>query len=123
MGYPDIYTRRLFNAESITASGTSTSSALDLGTLAKNGYFSIQLTVSGSGTVKLEYLLSNDGQTFKEPSSGVDITSTFGATSGPDSDGKDVIDFQPEPARWMKIKATEDGTAATAVVTAWIAIG
>ena len=122
MAYNDIYTRRLFNAESISASASSTSSAIDLGSYAHDGYFSIQLTVSGSGTVKLEYQLSNDGVTYKEPSNVPDITSTFGATSGPDSDGKDVLTFRPALSRWLKIKATEDGGAAAAVVTAWIAI-
>lgn len=120
----DIYVRRLFNAESISASGSSTSSAIDLGNYAKNGYFSLHLQVTGSGTVKAEYLLSNVNATslFKEPSTAVDITSTFGATSGPDSDGIDLISFEPEPARWMKIKITEDGGAAAAVITAYIAI-
>jgi hypothetical protein len=124
MAYTDVYVRQLFNAESISASGDSTSTAIDLGNYAKNGYFSLHLQVTGSGTVKAEYLLSNINTTsmFKEPSTAVDITSTFGATSGPDSDGVDLISFLPEPARWMKIKITEDGGASAAVVTAYIAV-
>jgi len=124
MAYDDVYIRRLFNAESVSASGSSTCSAIDLGNYAKNGYFSLHLQVTGAGTVKAEYLLSNinDSDMFKEPSTAVDITSTFGATSGPDSDGIDLITFEPEVARWMKIKITEDGGAAAAVVTAYIAI-
>ena len=114
--YKDIYVRRVFNAEALTTSGTATSSAIDLGSTAQNGYFSLQYDKTGSGVVKFEYLLSNDGSTFAEPITAIDIIAALaaGAQTG-------LVRFRPEPARWMQIKITEDGTN-SAVVTAWVAV-
>ena len=114
--YKDIYVRKVFNAEALSTSGTATSSAIDLGSTAQNGNFSLQYSKTGVGVVKVEYLLSNDGDTFAEPSTGVDIVAAV--ATGTQSD---LVSFEPEPARWMKIKITEDGTD-TAVFTAWVAV-
>ena len=113
----DIFVRRVFNSEALTSGGTSTSSAIDLGSKANSGYFSLQYTKTGSGVVKVEYLLSNDGKTFVTPSTALDIVTAIAAGSQ-----ADLISFSPEPARWMQIKITENGTD-TAVVTAWVAVG
>ena len=112
----DIYVIKVFSAEALAAAGTATSSSYDLGNKAHSGYFSLQYSKTGVGVVKVEYLLSNDGKTFAEPSTGVDIVSAI--ATGAQSD---VISFRPEPARWMQIKITEDGTD-TAAFTAWLAI-
>lgn len=105
------------SAVTIDASGSSSSDAIDLQRRGIDGYFSVQVNISGSGTAKVEYLLSNDGVTYIEPTSASDITSGFTATSGPGSDGNGFFSFQPEPARYMKIKVTETGTASSIVAT------
>lgn len=114
--YKDIYVTKVFTAESLSAAGTATSSAIDLGNNAQNGNFSLQYSKTGNGVVKVEYLLSNDGVTYAEPSTAVDIVAAIAAGAQ-----SDLISFEPEPARWMKIKITEDGTD-TAVFTGWVAI-
>ena len=111
----------LFHAVTVTGSGNVTSAAVDLNRVANGGFFSIQyaVTATGAPTLKFEYLLSNDGTNFLEPSSASDIATGVTKASGPGSDGKDVVSFAPEPARWMKIKVTESA-AADATLTLWL---
>jgi len=122
MGVKDIYVTKVFISEAVVASGNSTSSAIDLGNQATDGYFSLQVTLTGDGTAKFEYLLSNNGADYLEPSTAVDIATGHVKTSGPGSDGKDIYWFEPEQARWMKIKVTETGTASAITVSAWLAV-
>jgi len=119
-GNAPIVTKNIFSAETITASGTATSTATDLSNMA--GFFTIQVAVSGSGTCKIEYLLSNDGTNYLEPTSASDIATGVTATSGPGTDGKNIYSFSPEMAKYIKIKITETGGANTVTVTAWLAI-
>ena len=113
---------KLFTTKTITASGNASSVALDLQQYAMSGFFSIQYLITGDGTGKIEYNLSNDGATYLEPSSASDIGSSLTKTTGPGSDGKDILPFSPELARYMKIKVTETGGANSIVVTLWLAI-
>jgi len=98
------------SSTALTASGTSELQTYDLNAIKPEGYFSLQYTITGDGTVKFEYYLSNDGSTFVEPSTASDIGS--GLTSG-----SGLLQFEPEPARFMKIRATETGGASAATVT------
>lgn len=115
---------KLFDAQSIAASGNSSNpgNGIDLQRFAQNGFFSVQYLITGTGTAKIEYNLSNDGATYIEPTSATDIGSSLTATTGPGSDGKDILSFSPELARFMKIKVTETGGAQAVVVTLWLAI-
>ena len=122
MGNNFVKTTRLFSAEAIVASGSSTSSAIDLRNIAQNGYFSIQLVVTGDGTAKVEYQCSNNNSVFMEPESAVDIISGFTKTSGPGGDGKGFYSFSPETCGWLKIKVSETGGAQAIAVTLDIAI-
>ena len=111
-----ITTMKLFDAESILASQVANSVIIDLRQIAQNGYFSIFYTITGSGTIKLEYNLAAErGGTFVEPAAASDIGNTLAVGSG-------LKGFTPELAPFMKIKATEDGTSNTAILTAWINI-
>lgn len=111
---------RVFNAQATAASGTSTSDAIDLH--CRSGYFSLQVAITGDGTCKFEYLISNDGVNFIEPSSASDIASSKVKTSGPGSDGKDIFSFTPVISRFIKIRITETGGANSVTVTAHLAI-
>lgn len=113
---------KLFDAQSIAASGNASSIAIDLQRYAMNGFFSVQYLITGDGTLKLEYNLSHDGATYIEPSSASDIGSSLTKTTGPGANGKDILPFSPELSQYLKIKATETGTAQAAVLTLWIAI-
>jgi len=93
-------------------SSTLTSDAIDLNDYRPNGYFSLQYTfTSGAGTATFEYLLSNDGSTFTEPSTASDIGSGLAA-------GSDHLQFNPEPARYMKIKVTGSSDSSAINITA-----
>ena len=106
----------LCSSEEIAASGNYTSGGLDLRDV--DGYFSLQLSVTGDGTLKAEFLMSNDGTTFSEPESASDICSGIVKTSGPGSDGELITQFTPDIGRYMKIKITETGTSNSVTVTA-----
>lgn len=112
-------TNKVFDAITITASGVAKSVPLDLQAYAKEGFFSLQIELTGTGTTKFEYEISNDGETYIAQIATADqIVSGFTATSGPGSDGKDIISFEPEPAKRMRIVCTEIGTSNSVVVTA-----
>lgn len=120
--YNDIYVELVFSSETVAASADSTSSALDLGNRTQSGFFSLQYYITGDGTARFEYLLSNDGVNYTEPSTATDIASSIVKTSGPAANGRDVVSFEPELGRWMKIKVTETGGVSAIVVTAHVAM-
>uniref|UniRef100_A0A6M3J998 Uncharacterized protein n=1 Tax=viral metagenome TaxID=1070528 RepID=A0A6M3J998_9ZZZZ len=94
------------------------------------GYFSIQLssgnatvvgttTGSGSGTLTVDYLVSNDGTNFVDPS-GIDndITTGFTYNSGDGSDGEDLLVFSPPSCKWLKIRATNTNASGNITLSA-----
>ena len=111
---------------SISASASSTSSAIDLAELVgdnsrairPDGFFSLQYTITGDGTAKIEYLLSNDETTWVEPDAATDIATGLVKTSGAGGDGKGFVSWTQDVSKSMKIKVTETGTssAVTAVL-------
>jgi len=103
------------DGEEIAASESYTSSAIDLSQA--RGYFSIQYTITGNGTVTLSYTLSNDGTTYLTPSGSSSIATGLTKTSGPGGSGKDILPFTPPIAKYMKIVATETGGVNSATVT------
>ena len=117
-----INTIQIFNAQTIAASGNAESEALDLLSYSQEKRFSLQVALSGDGTGKFTYELSNDGETYLTPTGASDIKTSFTKTGGPGSDGKDLFAFTPELGRFLKIKAAETGTTDTITVTATLAI-
>lgn len=114
-----IYTKRLFNSESLT-NEAGRSPAVVYERYKPDGYFSLQLTVTGAGTVKVEYEISNNDADYIEPSTATDIVAAgFGVTSGPASDGKTIVSFQPPISKTMRIVITATGTA---TVSAWLSM-
>ncbi len=77
----------------------------------------LQVLLSGSGTAKFEYQLSNDCVNYVEPASASDIATGFTGSSGPGGDGRGFYSFSPEPAKCMKIAVTETGTSNSVTVT------
>jgi len=113
----EIQVRKVFTAEALSTSGTATTTEIyDLGELADNGSFGFHYEKTGSGVVKVEYLLSDIYTgTFLTPSTAIDIVSAIAAGTQSNIDS-----FIMPPARFCKFKLTEDGTN-SAVVTLWIA--
>jgi hypothetical protein len=111
-----VYATKIFDGETVSAGSSATSAAVNLKNL--EGYFSLSVEVSGDGTCKFEYLLSDDGSTFYEPSGASDIASSITKSSGPGSDGKDKFSFDPQLAMQMKVRITETGSTNSVTVTA-----
>jgi len=110
----------IFKSKTISASGNATYN-VNLRRMNAEGFFSIQIEVTGDGTVKVEYLESNNGGTdFIDPED--DIVTGFTSSSGPDSDGKDLFSFEPNLCGMVQIKITETGGADPVVVNAWLAV-
>jgi hypothetical protein len=92
----------------ISASGSYTTDPFDCTGL--QGFFSLQWTVVGTGTMKAEVLVSNDGSTFTEVDA--DICTAQAA-------GTSISSFEVTPCNQMKIKFTElSGGASTMAITA-----
>lgn len=77
------------------------------------GYFALQGSITGSGTAKIEYLVSADGISFSEPQSAHDIIYGFTAASGPAGDGRFYVQFAPDFCRYLKIVISETGGSAS----------
>jgi len=118
-----MYTQQVFNAEAVGLGASVESAVIDINAYAEEGFFSLQVEVTGTGTAKFEYMISNNGADYITQTAAADvIVADFVATSGPGSDGKDIISFEPEPAAKMKIKVTETGGATAIAVTATIVV-
>ena len=110
-----IASNRLFEDETILASGVAYSIPISLDLLKTEGFFSIDRTITGSGTAKIEYMLTNkklDPQLsdFKVPSTASDIETA--ATSG-----TDMVEYDHRTAMWVIIRITETGGANSVVMT------
>jgi hypothetical protein len=93
----------------IAASGTYTSEAMDASQL--NGYFSLEWTTTGDGTMKAEVLVSNEGTVFHDLDA--DITSAQTKTTG--TSGCNMASFKVTPCNFLKIKFTETAGAVNTV--------
>lgn len=102
----------LISTGTIAASGSYTTEAFSAREL--EGFFSLQWTVTGDGTMKAEVLVSNDGVTFVEVDA--DITTAQTKTSG--TGGVNMIDFEVTLCEQFKIKFTETGGANSITVVA-----
>lgn len=113
-GQRPITTIKLFSAQSIAASESATSVAVDLREIAQEGYFSVYATVSGSGVLKLEYLIAPEKYgTFIEPAAADDIATGLAA-------GNAAASFSPVLTPFMKVKATETDGAQGVVLSLWL---
>jgi hypothetical protein len=118
---PNVEAIKIFDAEVIAASGSATSVAIPT-KAGKVGLNSLQLTLTGTGTAKVEVLCSIDGTNFVDPSEVGDILSSFTATSGVGSDGKEVVSIAIPACVAYKIKITETGASNSVTVTAYVGV-
>jgi len=97
--------------QSIAASASADARVVRLSDFGNNltGKYGLQVTNSGTGTLKVQLFLSNDGETWTVQGDG-DIVATKAA-------GTAIYELTPEPLVYMKLVATEDGAANATVVT------
>ena len=108
-----ILTSHVFRAQEITDT-TIYSPAISLSNAQSNGFFSIQIALSGTGTLtNLFYQVTIDGVNFLKPVSATSIATTFTKSSGTSdgTTGRDIVAFNPELATAIRFGATVTGTA------------
>jgi len=105
----------LFDGLVVQASGTVYSSPVALSYSA--GYVSLFLQNTGTGLITLDYELSLDNSRWAQVETPPlnPLSSSFSSTSGPTSDGKTYIYFEPPAAAWLRFKVTETAAANTVV--------
>lgn len=111
-------------ARTLAASGVDYSPMFEMKQFKAVGFFSLELEMTGDGTLKVEYLLSNKANPvigdFLKPTGVSDIITAFTKTTGPGSDGHDLYQFPVAGeaifAKWIVLKFTETGTSDGVVV-------
>jgi hypothetical protein len=108
----------ILSAKTIAASGNELSQAIELDWYALNGFFSLQVVLTGDGTGKFQWAVSNDNTNFIiSADASDDIVTAHTKASGPGADGIHIYSFDPIVAGWLKIKCTETGGANNITVT------
>ncbi len=110
-------------SRTVAANTSVTSRAYDLnsGAFQPQGYFSLHSTITGTGTLKITYELSNNygvrdvTTTWVEPASASDIVTA-------QTVGDNFYSFTPELARAIRFVFEETGDANPVVVTATLAV-
>ena len=110
-------------AETIAAGSSYTTAAiewvnvigLEYGMLRPDGYGSVQVAISGSGTLKLEVLISNDDTNWLP-----DVGGAF-AENLTSADTNKTYPFTIPVCKTFKIKGTETGGSNTVTVTGTLA--
>jgi len=115
--HQDVTVRRIFNAESIAASGTADSEVFDFGTFNQNGQFSIHVYVAGGGSVTFTCLQANNADSPMDYVTGNGVTAVTHPVSGGTSNG--IYSMSPVPSRFGKFRATASSQDAI-VVTAFL---
>ena len=120
-----ISTIRVWNARTVAKSGNLISQAFKLGSYSDvQGWFSLQIALTGDGTGKFQWGVSNDNTNFifRSDDPTKDIVTAHTKSSGPGTDGIMIYQFSPVLSQWLKIKVTETGGANSIIVTAHLAI-
>ena len=110
----------VFQSEAI-AQNNSAEYVIDLNRYNCQGFFSLQLVLTGAGNVDVTWSVSANNSDFITPTGTDPVFDDFDATSGPGSNGKDIASFDCPLARWLKITVTENNAGAV-VAGAWLTI-
>lgn len=113
---------KVFDSQTISASSAIESEPLHV--RAAEGYFSLESQVSGSGTVKFDYIgtLSGDSYIIPDDTTSPNLLGSQTSSSGENSDGTNTVSFDPQLFDKMKIRATETGGTSAATVTVWVGV-
>jgi len=125
----DIFPIQVFNSLILAANDSAigplkadgTEGYVDLGDYTNVGEFGCGVSLSGSGRIDVEYLLSYKPPEFVSPTGSLKIFSDFSSTSGSSSNGQDIIEFTPEVARFLQLKVSET-SGNDCIVSLWLGI-
>jgi hypothetical protein len=110
-----VNTETVFNEVAILKNGVATSQPMALEHATPQGLFSLHILEQAGALSDVTYtysLCNTKGGTYITPSSATDIKANLiGAST-------DIVSFDPEVAKWMKIIATENNVAAVTSLTA-----
>ena len=101
-----------FEAKTLAAGASETSLAVVLQD--RLNEHAIEYVLTGDGTCDIEVFTSISGENFV--SNGVKA-SGVGKTSGPGSDGKDILPLSLKPGDLIRVKVTETSTTDSIIVT------
>ena len=88
---------------------------------AEYGIFTLQLILTGDGTLTVTYQLAHDGVHFLTPDTASEIVVDFSDVSGPGTDGVDLVPFDLELAPQLRLKFEETTVTDPVIVTAIVA--
>lgn len=125
-----IYEYQIWDAEVIALSTNSTGkypNGIDLRAIRPDGYFTLFLEASaagGAGVITFTVEMSADRTNWFTPSVVSDIATGYSKASGPGADGFEAYDisFAGCVPRYIRIKATETGGAASITLTGYLMI-
>ncbi len=109
--------------QTILAGANAESNVQKLDQYSLNGFFSAQILLTGDGTAKVQWGVSNDGTNFIYSSTASDdIVTAFVKTTGPGADGKNIYSFDPIVSLYLRFKVTETGSANSIIITMDVAM-
>ena len=129
----EMYGQKVYTG-TILASANTNTDPINLASLNPEGFFSAYVTVTGDGTLKVEYEVTNewkqqtDGSAptsgFITPAGASDIVTAHTKTSG--TSGTDLYQFpaagEPMFSQWLQLRLTETGGANSVTYTIWLNI-
>jgi len=99
-----------FAGTTIAASATSDAFDLDFGIFRPDGFASLQIAITGTGTAKIYYTSSNDGLTYVVGDDAVDIITAMTV-------GEKFLSIEPIFSKYIKIYVEETGGANAITIT------
>ena len=98
-----IHTSALFTNEAVTASGTITSTAVELEHIVAENNYSLAMAPTGSGVFNVAYQVSYDNTNWATPSTASNIKTGLTASGTT----LDILSFTPVLAPYLRFTVTE----------------
>lgn len=120
--YREIEVIKIFDSKAIAAGTTATSEVVDLGDYAQGGEFSLHYYIQNGGRVYIYYKLGNDRGNLVYPTGGYSVLNAGTSIGGTSANGRDLVTFTPDFARYMQLLAFESDGITSTTLTAYLAI-
>lgn len=114
-------TINVFDGITIAAGGQKTYT-LNLKSNMNNGFCTLQLLVSGDGTLDVTFKYSNNGIVYVKHASNNTVVESFTKTSGPDGDGNGIYELNPLLSKYIMLVFDETSTTDNITIDADLVI-